>query len=66
MPTYALNKLVRNLAAHTMQADGATVTHHTLDTNAFVAALHEKLREELPSSLPRKAQQAMPMNWPMS
>ena len=47
MPTYALNKLVRDLAAHTMQADGATVTHHTLDADAFVIALQDKLREEI-------------------
>lgn len=47
MPTYALNKLVRNLAPTTMEGDGATVTHHTLDTAAFVTALHEKLSEEL-------------------
>jgi predicted house-cleaning noncanonical NTP pyrophosphatase (MazG superfamily) len=47
MPTYALNKLVRNLAAQTMEADGATVAHHTLEADAFVAALHEKLREEV-------------------
>ena len=47
MPTYALNKLVRNLAAQTMQADGATVVQHTLEPAAFVAALHDKLREEV-------------------
>ena len=47
MPTYTLNKLVRNLAAHTMEADGATVMQHTLEPAAFVAALHNKLCEEV-------------------
>lgn len=47
MPTYALNKLVRDLAPATMEADGATVTQHMLDAAAFMAALHDKLHEEI-------------------